>query len=104
MTIEDLTDQTFSSGISHCYVIVDFWAPWCGPCNRFAPIFERAGQQYADVYFGRVNIDQYQHIAMAERVSSIPTVVFYKNGQEKERFRGAVSNATLDAFIARNKQ
>lgn len=74
-----LTGENFSSVIaSHDTVIVDFWAPWCGPCRSFAPIFEKTSEQYPDVVFGKVDTDDQQELAAVFQIRSIPTLMIFR--------------------------
>ena len=79
MATVTLTGENFSSVVaSHDMVIVDFWAPWCGPCRTFAPIFERVSEKYPDVAFGKVDTDDQQELAGAFRIRSIPTLIIFR--------------------------
>lgn len=70
-------------------VVVDLWAPWCGPCRRFGPIFESVSKELDQVLFVKVNIDEVREVADNLGVQSIPTVIFMKNGSEVNRYVGA---------------
>ncbi len=83
-------------------VIVDFWAPWCGPCKMFAPVFEQAARAYPlRVLFAKVDTEAEQFLASRYKIRSIPTLIVFKNGQEIERVSGALSDEDLDAFVER---
>jgi thioredoxin 1 len=79
--------------------VADFWAPWCGPCRMMAPIFEAAAEEAADVNFGKVNVDENGELARDYGIMSIPTIVFFKNGEEIGRSVGAIGKPALLAKI-----
>lgn len=79
-------------------MMVDFWATWCGPCQRLGPVMEQLAEDYEDqdVIIGKVDVDQVPGLAQRFGVMNIPTVVFFKAGQELERKVGAMP---IDAYI-----
>ncbi|MEO5340073.1 MAG: thioredoxin [Magnetococcus sp. MYC-9] len=74
-----LTGENFGSTVAGTdMVVVDFWAPWCGPCRSFAPIFEKVAEQYPDLVFGKVDTDDQQELAAAFQIRSIPTLMIFR--------------------------
>jgi len=81
MAYIDLTTKDFNETLDkEGIVIIDFWASWCGPCIKFAPIFEKAAEEYPDVVFGKVNIDEQQAIATQYGVHSVPNILVARDG------------------------
>ncbi len=78
--MENLTSSTFEKTIEdNSMLIIDFWAPWCGPCRSFGPIFEKVSKNHTNVLFAKINVDEEQELAAAFGVRSIPTVCAIKN-------------------------
>ena len=79
MALENLTAENFNEKLaSNEIVIIDFWAPWCGPCRSFAPIYEKTAEAYPDILFGKVNTEEEQALAGQFQIRSIPTIFILK--------------------------
>ena len=85
-------------------VFCDFWASWCGPCRMLAPVFEEISEKYeGQAVFVKVNVDEEEELAMQYRISSIPNVVAFKNGQPVDSSLGFVPASALEQFVKENK-
>ncbi|MBL8534510.1 MAG: thioredoxin [Betaproteobacteria bacterium] len=79
MATMELTQENFDTVVSdNPIVIIDFWAPWCGPCRQFAPVFEQISEKHPDVVFAKLNTDEQQGIAQAFQIRSIPTLMVFR--------------------------
>jgi thioredoxin 1 len=97
------TDADFGTEIREGLVLVDFWAPWCGPCRWVSPIIEQLASDYAGkVRVGKLNVDENQNTAMTYRVMSIPTVILFKDGEPVEAMVGALPKASYQQKLDRH--
>ncbi|HKX69498.1 MAG TPA: thioredoxin [Intrasporangium sp.] len=100
MSTRNLTYADFESTVTgEGIVLVDFWASWCGPCRMFAPVYEAASEQHTDVVFGKVDTEAEQQLAAAARITSIPTLMAFRDGILVFSQPGALPAAGLEQVI-----
>jgi thioredoxin 1 len=102
MAVVELTKENFEQVItSNPTVVVDYWAPWCGPCRGFAPIFERVAEQNPGVVFAKVNTDDEQEIAAHFQIRSIPTLMVFRDQIIVFSQPGALPQGSLEQVVAK---
>lgn len=100
MATIELVSENFENTITtNDIVLVDFWASWCGPCRQFAPIYEEASEQHEGVVFGSVNTEEQRSLAAAARITSIPTLMAFREGVLVFSQAGALPGPALEELI-----
>jgi thioredoxin 1 len=95
-----LTAETFKATVEQDgIVLIDFWAEWCGPCRRFAPVFEAAAEKHADVVFAKVDTEAQPELSQAFNIMSIPTLMAFRDGVLLFSQPGALPASALDELV-----
>jgi thioredoxin 1 len=100
--VVEISDQDFEQQVLKATlpVVVDFWAPWCGPCRMIGPIVDKLSEEFKDkVKFCKINVDENQKMAGQYKVMSIPSLIFFKNGQLTDQSMGAVPEKTIRSKV-----
>jgi thioredoxin 1 len=104
MPVVELTKENFEQVVtSNATVIVDYWAPWCGPCRGFAPVFEKVAEMHPDVVFAKVNTDEEQEIAGHFQIRSIPTLMVFRDQIIVFSQPGALPQGSFEQVVQKAK-
>lgn len=97
MAVINITLENFEAEVikSEKTVLVDFWAPWCGPCRMLSPVVDEIGEERTDIKVGKVNVDEQEELAMRFGIMSIPTLIVFKNGEAVKKTLGVQPKATI---------
>ena len=105
MAVLELTQDNFEQVVTgNPLVIVDYWAPWCGPCRGFAPVFEKVAEANPDIVFAKVNTDEEQGIAQHFQIRSIPTLMVFKEQVIVFSNPGALPQGAFEQVVAKAKE
>ncbi|MFZ1343159.1 thioredoxin [Thiothrix eikelboomii] len=105
MATENVTAADFNELISNNeIVIIDFWAPWCGPCRSFAPIYEKVSERHADIVFAKVNTEEEEELSSHFQIRSIPTLMIFREQVVLFAQPGMLSESQLDEVIGKVRE
>ena len=100
--VREVTDKNFAEDVleAEIPVLIDFWAPWCGPCHMVSPVVEKLSDDYVDkLEFCKMNVDEAPITAQSYSIMSIPTLMLFENGQKVDQIIGAVPESSIKAMI-----
>ena len=105
MPTQEITKDTFNDTINNNdIVLVDWWASWCGPCRSFAPVFQEASERHADIVFGKVDTEAQPELSAMARITSIPTIMAFREGILIFSQPGALPSASLEELIGKVRE
>ncbi|QTR46723.1 thioredoxin [Thiothrix litoralis] len=105
MAVEEMTAQSFEETITeNGIVIIDFWAPWCGPCRTFSPIFDKVSDNHTDIVFAKVNTEEEEELARHFQIRSIPTLMIFREQVILFAEAGMLSEPQLEQVIAKVRE
>lgn len=97
--ITELDSKTFKAHIASGWALVDFWAPWCGPCKMLGPVIDELAKEMKGVKVGKVNVDEQDELASQFGVSSIPTIIIFHDGEVADQRVGAGTKSSIKSWI-----
>lgn len=104
MAVTEITKENFEQVVSeNDFLILDYWAPWCGPCRSFAPVFEKVAEDYPEVVFGKINTEEEQEIAAHFQIRSIPTLMIMREQVILFNQPGAMPESSLREVLDKAK-
>jgi thioredoxin 1 len=105
MPTQEITKESFNDTINNNQIVlVDWWASWCGPCRSFAPVFEEASGRHTDIVFGKIDTEAQPELAAMARISSIPTIMAFREGVLIFSQPGALPGPTLEELIGKVRE